>query len=96
MQKTAPDDRQLRITTGHQGDEVTVWVEDDGPGIDPARIDGIFEPLATWKPDGTGMGLAISDSIIRAHGGRMLVENRPGGGARVGFTLPVPRKDPSP
>ena len=60
-----------------------------GPGIDPEKIDTIFEPLATWKPGGTGMGLAISNSIIQAHGGRMWAENRPEGGARVGFALPV-------
>jgi len=68
-------------------------VEDSGPGIDPDQLDRIFEPLATWKPGGTGMGLAISNSIIKAHGGRMWAENRPEGGARVGFALPVHNKE---
>ena len=61
--------------------------------IDPEKIDHIFEPLETWKPGGTGMGLAISKSIIESHGGRMWAENQPEGGARVGFSLPVVKGD---
>ena len=83
-------DRLIRVETALRENEVTVWVEDRGPGIDREKIDRIFEPLATWKPGGTGMGLAISSSIIEAHGGRMWAENRTNGGARVGFTIPVP------
>ncbi len=89
MSDTARDDRRLHIATTYDENEVKAWVEDYGPGIDVDKIDSIFEPLATWKSGGTGMGLAISNSIIEAHGGRMWAENRPGGGARVGFTLPV-------
>jgi PAS domain S-box-containing protein len=69
--------------------EVTVVVEDNGPGIAAAAIEGIFEPLFTSKPGGTGMGLAISRSIIKAHGGRLWAENRPEGGARVAFAVPA-------
>jgi two-component system sensor kinase FixL len=69
-------------------------VEDNGPGIDADNIDRIFEPLATWKPGGTGMGLALSHTIVEAHGGRMWAENRSQGGARVGFALPVLKMDP--
>jgi signal transduction histidine kinase len=89
MSGLARDDRRLRIATAYDANEVKAWVEDNGPGIDPANIDNIFEPLATWKPGGTGMGLAIGNSIIGAHGGKMWAENRPEGGARVGFSLPV-------
>jgi signal transduction histidine kinase len=49
----------------------------------------MFEPLTTWKPGGTGMGLAISRSIIEAHGGKMRAKNSPHGGAKVGFAIPV-------
>ena len=83
--------RLVRVTTALQENEVIVRVEDRGPGIDPDKIDRIFEPLATWKPGGTGMGLAISNSIIHAHGGRMWAEDGPDGGARVGFAIPVPQ-----
>jgi C4-dicarboxylate-specific signal transduction histidine kinase len=89
MAETPSDDRRLRIATSSDAKEVEVSVEDRGHGIDPEKIDSIFEPLATWKPGGTGMGLAISNSIIQSHGGKMWAENRPEGGARVGFSLPV-------
>jgi PAS domain S-box-containing protein len=87
------DDRRLRVATVYDASEVKAWVEDSGPGIDEDKIDRIFEPLATWKPGGTGMGLAVSNSIIEAHGGKMWAENRPEGGARVGFALPVLKHD---
>jgi signal transduction histidine kinase len=92
MSGTARDDRRIHIATAYNANEVKAWVEDKGPGIDANKIDRIFEPLATWKPGGTGMGLAISNSIINAHRGRMWAENRPEGGARVGFALPVLRE----
>jgi C4-dicarboxylate-specific signal transduction histidine kinase len=89
MAETPRADRDLSIETSADSSEVRVSVEDRGSGIDSEKIDTIFEPLATWKPGGTGMGLSISNSIIQAHGGRMWAENRPEGGARVGFVLPV-------
>jgi signal transduction histidine kinase len=87
------DDRRLRVVTAYDASEVKAWVEDSGPGIDEDKIDRIFEPLATWKPGGTGMGLAVSKSIIEAHGGSMWAENRPEGGSRVGFAIPVLREE---
>jgi PAS domain S-box-containing protein len=93
MSGKADGDHRLSVSTSHEADEVMVWVDDNGPGIDTGIIDKIFEPLATWKPGGTGMGLAISSSIIEAHKGRMWAENLPGGGARVGFALPVLKGD---
>jgi PAS domain S-box-containing protein len=68
-------------------DNATLSVEDCGIGIGEDRIHRIFEPLATWKPGGTGMGLAISNTIIGAHGGSMWAKDIPGRGARVGFTI---------
>ena len=91
MQDLAEDDRRLHVATAHDTNNVKVWVEDCGPGIAADKVDRIFEPLATWKPGGTGLGLAVSNSIIEAHGGNMFAENRPAGGARVGFALPLPR-----
>ncbi len=96
MNDKTGEDRRILITTEYDADEVKVSVDDNGSGIDPNVIDGIFEPLATWKPGHTGMGLAISNSIIKAHGGRMWAKNRPGGGARVGFALPVTNKEDEP
>jgi signal transduction histidine kinase len=89
MSDMVQGDRRLNVATAYDANEVRTWVEDCGPGIAADKIDRIFEPLATWKPGGTGMGLAISHSIIEAHGGRMWAENGPEGGARVGFAIPV-------
>ena len=93
ISRSEADDRRLHIATAFDGEEVRVWVEDHGPGIDADKLDQIFEPLATWNPGGTGMGLAISNSIIQGHRGRMWAENRQEGGARVGFSLPVLKQD---
>jgi PAS domain S-box-containing protein len=63
---------------------------DTGSGIAPATMARIFEPFFTTKAvgEGTGLGLSISHGIIRAHGGDIRAENRPGGGARFWFELP--------
>jgi signal transduction histidine kinase len=70
-------------------DRVTVRVEDRGPPIDDAAFRGLFMPFHTTKPDGLGMGLAISRSIVQAHGGHLWAERRRDGGLAVQFTLPV-------
>ncbi len=88
------DSRLLYVGTQFDANEVSVWVEDRGQGIDPDTIHHIFEPLATWKPGGTGMGLAVSNSIVEAHGGRMWAQNLPVVGAHVGFALPVKKAGP--
>ncbi|HRZ10392.1 MAG TPA: ATP-binding protein, partial [Gemmatimonadales bacterium] len=71
-------------------DAVVLEVLDAGPGIPPDVMARIFEPFFTTKPagEGTGLGLSISHGIIRAHGGDILAENRPGGGARIWIELP--------
>jgi signal transduction histidine kinase len=71
------------------GKTVEVTVSDNGHGIAPDKLPRLFEPFFTSKPNGLGMGLAISHDIIEAHGGRLWVENRPGGGAAFFFTVPV-------
>jgi signal transduction histidine kinase len=49
---------------------VLVTVRDSGPGLDPGNLDGLFQAFYTTKPHGMGLGLAISRSIVEAHGGR--------------------------
>ena len=74
--------------------EAEVSVADTGHGIPGELIAGIFDPFVTTKRGGMGLGLAISRTIIEAHGGRIYAENAPGGGAVLRFTLPfvaVPR-----
>jgi signal transduction histidine kinase len=64
-----------------------IEVADDGPGVDPASVDRIFNPFFTTKETGTGLGLAIVHRILEAHGGRVEVGSRPGGGAVFGLIL---------
>ena len=66
-----------------------IAVRDSGPGLDPANFDRLFDPFYTTKPQGLGMGLAISRSIIEAHGGRLWVTPNTPSGAVFQFTLPI-------
>jgi C4-dicarboxylate-specific signal transduction histidine kinase len=73
----------------HSNDEVIVTIRDSGIGLDEANISRLFDPFYTTKPDGLGMGLKISRSIIKAHGGRLwATANSDGPGATFQFTLP--------
>ncbi len=84
------DSRKLIISTGkHDEQMVKVSVRDSGNGLDHENMERIFEPFYTTKPEGMGMGLSISRSIIEAHGGRLWAENNPDRGATVSFTVPV-------
>jgi PAS domain S-box-containing protein len=82
--------RELLIRA-HQldADRVCVAVQDAGIGIDPAYVDRLFHAFFTTKPNGMGMGLSISRSIIEAHGGRLWASHNVGPGATVQFTLPL-------
>jgi len=82
--------RVLEVATAkHGADEVVVAVRDSGPGLDLGRMERLFDPFYTTKPDGMGMGLAISRSIIDAHGGQLWAMPNDGPGATFRFTLPV-------
>jgi signal transduction histidine kinase len=69
--------------------EVVISVADRGPGIPPERVADIFEPLYSGTSGGMGIGLAISQAIIDAHGGRLWYEPNPAGGAIFRFTLQI-------
>jgi two-component system sensor kinase FixL len=66
-----------------------VAVRDRGTGLNGDPFDKFFEPFYTTKPDGLGMGLSISRSIVEAHGGRLWAENNRDRGATFYFTLPI-------
>jgi signal transduction histidine kinase len=70
-----------------------VAVEDSGPGIPPERRDRLFEPFFTTKPRGTGLGLAVSRAIARAHGGDLAAGAAAEGGARFALRLPLARAE---
>jgi len=67
---------------------VLIAVRDSGPGLAPKSLDHLFDAFYTTKPKGLGMGLAISRSIIEAHGGRLQAAPNVGPGATFWFTLP--------
>lgn len=69
----------------------TVTVADNGPGLSPDVQQRLFEPFFTTKPvgEGTGLGLSISFGIVEQHGGQLLADNAPEGGARFTLRLPL-------
>jgi signal transduction histidine kinase len=84
--------RQIEIGAAQaEGGLVELSVKDTGTGIEPDRLTDLFEPFVTTKSGGTGIGLAISQTIVEVHGGRIWAENNPDGGACIRFTLPVAR-----
>ena len=82
--------RELLVRSGtDESKQVVISVQDSGPGFDPNGVGHLFEAFHTTKPEGLGMGLAISRSIVELHGGRLsATPNRPRG-AVFQFTLPV-------
>ena len=67
---------------------VRVSVRDNGPGLGPEQRQRIFDPFFTTKTKGTGLGMAIAERIVEAHGGRIAVGDGPGRGAEILLTLP--------
>jgi signal transduction histidine kinase/integral membrane sensor domain MASE1 len=82
-------ERALELNVGVADGTLHVSVRDHGPGIRPDMLGRLFEPFLTTKPDGLGLGLSISRTIVAAHGGRLWGENHPGGGATLHCVLPM-------
>jgi C4-dicarboxylate-specific signal transduction histidine kinase len=80
-------ERRVTLRTSSDAQLVYVEVSDSGPGVDPALGEHIFDSFVTNKQGGLGMGLAISRSIVEAHGGTLRYANNPGGGATFTFSL---------
>jgi C4-dicarboxylate-specific signal transduction histidine kinase len=80
-------ERRLVVRSLLDRDIIAVSVEDSGPPIEKEVFDRLFEPFYTSKPNGLGMGLSISRSIIEAHGGSIEARSRSGCGLAVRFTL---------
>ncbi len=81
----------IQVSTGVEGEEVWVEIEDNGSGIHETVLQNIFDPFFTTKPvgSGTGLGLSISYGIVRKHQGRITVQSEPGKGSCFRITLPV-------
>lgn len=85
-------DRVLRLKTERrEGDGIVIKVMDTGPGIDPTKIDNIFDAFVTTKARGIGLGLAICRMIVERHGGQLLASSGREGGAEFDIVLPVNR-----
>jgi signal transduction histidine kinase len=80
----------LTVKTGRgECGQVLISVSDTGAGLPAGRADEIFNAFFTTKPQGSGMGLAISRSIVESHGGRLWATSNDGRGATFHFTLPT-------
>src|SRR5262249_41047922 len=87
--------RELTIVSMSGPDSVVVEVRDAGVGIDPRRAEQLFEAFYTTKPEGLGIGLSISRSMIEAHGGRLWAAPNEPHGAVFAFSLPVAKEGQS-
>jgi two-component system NtrC family sensor kinase len=82
-------DGQICLSVLQDGTQLRFSVTDNGMGIPEYRLPNLFDPFATWKSGGLGLGLSISRSLVEAHGGHLTARNREEGGAEFQFTLPV-------
>ena len=82
-------ERELTISTSLIHDTIRIDVVDTGVGFSEIGKENLFEPFATSKAGGMGVGLSISRSIVEAHDGKIWAESNPGGGAVFSFVLPL-------
>ena len=99
--KYTPPGTPVDVFASIEGDRAVIEVADRGPGLAPGEEKHIFDKFvrgaagATGGRRGAGLGLAICRAIVEIHGGRIWAENRPGGGARFMFTIPVEGQPPA-
>ncbi|MCW8847713.1 MAG: HAMP domain-containing histidine kinase, partial [Sedimenticola sp.] len=82
----------LLITLQQKENALQINFKDDGPGIPKEHQSCIFDPFYTTRPDGTGLGLAVVQSVILAHQGKLAVKSLPGEGACFSIVLPLPEQ----
>jgi signal transduction histidine kinase len=95
MENAAKYGGQARVSLLNRAESLVVRIDDDGPGIPEPDLETVFKPFRRLEDSrsretgGTGLGLTVARSIVRAHGGEIALTNRPEGGLRVDVTLPL-------
>lgn len=80
---------RITISTVRQNGSLAIVVADTGPGIPKKDLQRVFDPFYTTKASGTGLGLAVVDSIIRHHHGYISISSEAGRGTKVSMVLPT-------
>ncbi len=83
---------RVHVSAASADGAVSVVVSDDGPGIPPEKLASVFDPYFTTKAEGHGLGLWIAQQIVAAHGGSLVAQNGPAGGAVLTMRLPLKRE----
>jgi C4-dicarboxylate-specific signal transduction histidine kinase len=89
MQEVSARARMLEIRSARRHGHIAISVRDTGPGLPEASVRRIFSPFFTTKPEGMGVGLSISRSIVEADGGRLNLTGNSHDGATFEFELPI-------
>ena len=89
MERLGKTERRVTVRTARDGASAEIEIADSGPGIPAGKLDEIFEPFYTTKPNGMGMGLSIARTIIDAHDGKISAENNSLRGAVFRIVLPL-------
>jgi signal transduction histidine kinase len=94
--QASPAGGQTHLEVDSAPSEVSVTVRDEGPGIPTAVRERVFEPLYSTREEGTGLGLPIARRIVQGHGGKLVLDDAPGGGTVAIVHLPVGPPSPAP
>jgi len=89
MNSKAPSQRSIEVATRANGGQVEVAIVDFGQGIAAEHQTQLFQPFFTTKEHGLGLGLSVCSTIVKAHGGKLSIENNVGGGATAVVALPI-------
>ena len=89
LHEPKPGQRSITVSSQYDESHITVSVRDTGHGIAEASLPNLFETFYTSKPEGLGVGLAISRRLVESHGGRLWLAATSGAGTRMSFTLPI-------
>ena len=85
-----PGGGMLRVKVRNiRGEKISVAISDNGQGIEPENLTRVFDPYFTTKPNGTGLGLAMSAKIVEEHGGEIVLSSQPGECTTAEVILPV-------